>query len=130
MWDEREELDYELGAQLGDPRRCSIHPDVKTSSNDGMFDAPCWKCENLIDEHANQQSEEDDLKHYAMHVREAGELVVLRPFRKAFMLALMQAGWQKVYALGNKVHWDRRFDDSVASVTKSSSRKGSSLRNA
>jgi hypothetical protein len=35
----------ELGAQLGDPRRCPRHPNEKTSSPDGMFDAPCAACE-------------------------------------------------------------------------------------
>lgn len=29
----------------GDPRRCPRHPHVKTSSDDGMFDAPCGECE-------------------------------------------------------------------------------------
>ena len=29
----------------GDARRCCHHPEVKTSSDDGMFDAPCHKCE-------------------------------------------------------------------------------------
>lgn len=29
----------------GDPRRCPTHPRVKTSSDDGMFDAPCGECE-------------------------------------------------------------------------------------
>lgn len=42
---EMEELQYQLGAELGDPRRCPRHPNVKTSSNDGMFDAPCNECE-------------------------------------------------------------------------------------
>lgn len=40
----------EFGAQFGDPRRCQVHRDVATSSPDGMFDGPCWKCESLIDE--------------------------------------------------------------------------------
>ena len=42
---ERAELADELGAELGDPRRCPRHPHVKTSSPDGMFDAPCNECE-------------------------------------------------------------------------------------
>jgi hypothetical protein len=29
----------------GDARRCPSHPNVKTSSPDGMFDAPCGRCE-------------------------------------------------------------------------------------
>ena len=38
---------------LGDARRCSFHPGVKTSSDDGMFDAPCYKCEAEMDEAAH-----------------------------------------------------------------------------
>ena len=30
----------------GDARRCSVHPNVKTSSPCGMFDAPCGQCES------------------------------------------------------------------------------------
>lgn len=33
-------------SSLGDPRRCSAHPWVHTSSLDGMFDAPCGHCEH------------------------------------------------------------------------------------
>ena len=29
----------------GDPRRCSNHPWVRTSSNNGLHDAPCGECE-------------------------------------------------------------------------------------
>lgn len=29
----------------GDPRRCQFHPHVRTSSADGMHDAPCGECE-------------------------------------------------------------------------------------
>lgn len=32
----------------GDPRRCPHHPEVRTSSDDGMFDGPCWKCEDAM----------------------------------------------------------------------------------
>jgi hypothetical protein len=32
----------------GDARRCPHHPEVKTSSDDGMFDAPCYKCEGAM----------------------------------------------------------------------------------
>lgn len=35
----------EYGASFGDPRRCPVHPHVKTSSDDGMFDGPCHLCE-------------------------------------------------------------------------------------
>lgn len=51
-WDydaEREEMDYELGAQLGDPRRCPIHG-TAISSPDGMFDGLCGSCETAMDE--------------------------------------------------------------------------------
>jgi hypothetical protein len=34
----------------GDPRRCPRHPNVVTSSPDGMFDAPCGACEAETDE--------------------------------------------------------------------------------
>jgi hypothetical protein len=37
--------DDEMGAEMGDPRRCPHHPGVQTSSPDGMFDAPCGACE-------------------------------------------------------------------------------------
>lgn len=30
---------------VGDARRCPFHPGEKTSSDDGMFDAPCGECE-------------------------------------------------------------------------------------
>ena len=33
----------------GDARRCPKHPEVKTSSPDGMFDAPCGKCEAAME---------------------------------------------------------------------------------
>lgn len=33
----------------GDPRRCPRHPHVRTSSDDGMFDAPCGECEYEMD---------------------------------------------------------------------------------
>jgi hypothetical protein len=42
---EEEARQDELGAEYGDPRRCPKHPEVQTSSADGMFDAPCGKCE-------------------------------------------------------------------------------------
>jgi len=47
--DETAEMDDELGGELGDPRRCPRHPDQKTSSPDGMFDAPCGKCEHEME---------------------------------------------------------------------------------
>ena len=30
----------------GDARRCPAHPNIKTSSPCGMFDAPCGQCEH------------------------------------------------------------------------------------
>lgn len=49
---EREAYEDEIGAAFGDARRCPHHPEVKTSSDDGMFDAPCGKCEASGDEYA------------------------------------------------------------------------------
>jgi hypothetical protein len=40
----------EEGAKYGDPRRCPRHPSEKTSSADGMFDAPCGACEAEMDD--------------------------------------------------------------------------------
>lgn len=40
----------EEGARLGDPRRCPTHPQVVTSSPDGMFDGLCWICESGMEE--------------------------------------------------------------------------------
>jgi hypothetical protein len=34
---------------LGDPRRCPKHPNEVTSSPDGLFDAPCGRCEYEMD---------------------------------------------------------------------------------
>lgn len=50
--DRHEEEMYELGCSFGDPRRCPHHPQVVTSSPDGMFDAPCGACEYECYEHA------------------------------------------------------------------------------
>ena len=33
-------------AYEGDARRCPNHPEVRTSSPDGMFDGLCWICES------------------------------------------------------------------------------------
>lgn len=44
-----EEMQYEEGAKLGDPRCCPRHPHVKTSSPDGMFDGLCGACEAEMD---------------------------------------------------------------------------------
>jgi hypothetical protein len=45
-------MDDELGAEMGDPRRCPRHPNVKTSTPDGMFDWPCDVCEGEMSEDA------------------------------------------------------------------------------
>lgn len=45
---EQEELDYERGAEMGDPRRCQRHGTV-ISSPDGMFDGLCGSCEAEMD---------------------------------------------------------------------------------
>jgi len=50
---EEEAREDELGAEYGDARRCPRHPGVKTSSDDGMFDGDCYKCEG------ESQEEED-----------------------------------------------------------------------
>lgn len=47
---ERDELAAEYDARYGDPRTCPAHPEVKTSSGCGRFDAPCWKCEGEMEE--------------------------------------------------------------------------------
>jgi hypothetical protein len=41
---EQEELN------VGDARRCPHHPHIKTSSEDGMHDAPCHACEAAMDD--------------------------------------------------------------------------------
>lgn len=47
-WNRVRERQDEDGAALGDPRRCPRHGEV-TSSPDGMFDAPCGRCEMEAD---------------------------------------------------------------------------------
>lgn len=42
---ENENKNEELLGSYGDPRRCRHHPHVRTSSADGMHDAPCGECE-------------------------------------------------------------------------------------
>lgn len=52
----REAEEDELGAEMGDPRRCPRHPHVVTSSPDGMFDCPCDECEyEMSAEYAERQ---------------------------------------------------------------------------
>ena len=38
----------------GDARRCSRHPHVKTSSDDGMHDGVCGECEYEMDMAAHE----------------------------------------------------------------------------
>lgn len=48
MFDDEYLSDSEFRARAAEQapcRRCPIHPDVKVSSFDLQFDAPCWKCE-------------------------------------------------------------------------------------
>lgn len=51
----QEEMQAEWGAQFGDSRRCPVHPHVRTSSNDGMFDGPCNECEAEMDDRAHEE---------------------------------------------------------------------------
>ena len=50
----------------GDARRCPAHPWIATSSPDGMFDAPCGRCEYesevgaLADDEGPDQPPSDD----------------------------------------------------------------------
>lgn len=82
----------------GDARRCQHHPDVKTSSDDGMFDGLCWKCESAMDEDAQWDG----------FPVEPGETIVAdKADRKKVMLDLMVRGW-KVRAVGTKVIWERK----------------------
>jgi hypothetical protein len=52
MQDVREEGNEDYFA-MGDARRCPHHPHVKTSSDDGLFDAPCPICEGEMSEAAD-----------------------------------------------------------------------------
>jgi hypothetical protein len=59
----QEARDFEDGC-YGDPRRCPHHPHVKTSSDDGMFDAPCGECEAAMDRAHHEQLEAEDAARY------------------------------------------------------------------
>lgn len=51
-------------SSLGDARRCEYHPHVRTSSSDGMFDAPCNECEAEMDDwHAERDAADDTARH-------------------------------------------------------------------
>lgn len=52
---------HEEGAMYGDPRRCPHHPHVRTSSDDGMFDAPCGECEADMDAQYEEQLFEEQV---------------------------------------------------------------------
>lgn len=54
MTAEEEARQDEMGAEMGDPRRCPRHPNVKTSSNDGMFDCLCEICEGEMSDEAEE----------------------------------------------------------------------------
>lgn len=45
-----EEAQDDAVACFGDPRRCPMHPRIKISSDDGMFDGDCCECEAEADE--------------------------------------------------------------------------------
>lgn len=49
----------------GDARRCHVHPQVKTSSDNGMFDGLCHFCEGEMDAAYEQDMERE--------IREEGE---------------------------------------------------------
>lgn len=52
-YQERIDTQYD-GLQHGDARRCPRHPEVKTSSPDGQFGAPCGRCEMEMDEESDE----------------------------------------------------------------------------
>lgn len=45
----------------GDARRCPRHPHVKTSSDDGMFDADCSQCEYEGEEEYQERKHAEEL---------------------------------------------------------------------
>lgn len=49
-----DERAYDFGP-FGDPRRCPVHPGMKTSSDDGLHDAPCLRCEYEMEADAAQR---------------------------------------------------------------------------
>lgn len=61
---EAEDREYELGAEIGDPRRCPRHPHVATSSPDGMFDTPCGECEFASEEAWAKEEDAKDAARY------------------------------------------------------------------
>ena len=56
---------------MGDPRRCPIHGEP-TSSPDGMFDAPCGKCEMEIEYGEDEPNYLDDQSDDADALASAG----------------------------------------------------------
>lgn len=57
---------FDTDIMIGDARICSIHPNVKTSSPDGMFDAPCNVCESLMDAAYQAHLDEERLESLAL----------------------------------------------------------------
>jgi hypothetical protein len=60
----------------GDPRRCPAHPNVVTSSPDGMFDTPCGQCEASMyeaDLEYEYRRSEHELAEEAAHRRDEAE---------------------------------------------------------
>lgn len=52
-WSEEYDDAHEEDTAYGDARRCPRHPNVKTSSDDGMFDCECLICENEMEDAAD-----------------------------------------------------------------------------
>jgi len=70
-WDnERQEMEDEFGAALGDPRHCRRHPSQVISSPDGMFDTTCGMCEMEAD---SCEEEEKEGPHFQATVDKATE---------------------------------------------------------
>ena len=46
----------------GDARRCPRHPNVKTSSDDGMFDGVCGLCENEMEDDFQEREYEAQME--------------------------------------------------------------------
>jgi hypothetical protein len=52
MFNDNFDRDY---SYEGDARRCPLHPNVATSTPDGMFDMCCHVCESEMDDAAAQE---------------------------------------------------------------------------
>lgn len=53
----------------GDARRCRVHPNVKISSDDGMFDGPCGQCEYEMDQPEPEPQPDDPKITHAVTAR-------------------------------------------------------------